>query len=127
MMALTLDILMCITMVTIMMTTANARLQSCAFNQVCAVGVRESYYALYCDCEGPTLCPIDDYAYTFNGNFFICGRYRLVEACETHDEVAVVLSPDIATLRCRCVTYERREDGQMYCKDLWYPDPKQYV
>uniref|UniRef100_A0A098LXV1 Gsp_15 putative toxin n=1 Tax=Gemmula speciosa TaxID=439592 RepID=A0A098LXV1_GEMSP len=124
-MKLSLDILMCITMATIM-TTVNAQTPSpeiqsreCQPFQVCAVSWEGNIHPM-CQCGGQGGCPVYVDGHGIDNFAYFCENVNEAERCRDINEEAIIIRTDwYGRLRCRCRTYEDRQGSlHVYCKEL---------
>uniref|UniRef100_A0A098LWC6 Gsp_17 putative toxin n=1 Tax=Gemmula speciosa TaxID=439592 RepID=A0A098LWC6_GEMSP len=135
-MALSLDILMSVTMVTAVLTTVNAeykdsRLDSrqlpanfpmCQHRQLCAVASRATNnLRVYCRCSDDTICPIsDDHHAIYPNAAYICQHVNsYLDPCVDITKPAIVTTSEIYVINCRCDTYQWPPvGGKVYCESL---------
>uniref|UniRef100_A0A098LXT9 Gsp_19 putative toxin n=1 Tax=Gemmula speciosa TaxID=439592 RepID=A0A098LXT9_GEMSP len=124
-MTMSLAILMCTTMVTAMMATANVQSGPVNENMRCdsyqACGVKDGDTWNYmCLCNGADLCPLYDDSHGIEEFVYFCETVDDAPRCTDLDDVAIKILPDYyGQLCCRCRTYTWREGSDhVYCEEL---------
>uniref|UniRef100_A0A098LXT7 Gsp_24 putative toxin n=1 Tax=Gemmula speciosa TaxID=439592 RepID=A0A098LXT7_GEMSP len=118
-MAISLDILIAITMVTAMMATISAKV--CGDYQACAITIEGEVYPL-CSCGGTQDCPVSHEDLEIADFMYICENVSEVRRCTSINEVAVEYvgyseGTSDFRLRCRCRTYTWIDD-ETVCEEL---------